>query len=81
MNAKSSKNRQMAGMVCISYLLGKALQEEVYLEGDAGVPLHKDVWKEYQKVRINDYTVFLKNDQIKVDPDYKSLEQWYNAQL
>ncbi len=80
-NAKSSKNRQMAGMVCISYLLGKALQEEVYLEGDAGVPLHKDVWKEYQKVRINDYTVFLKNDQIKVDPDYKSLEQWYNAQL
>ena len=80
-NVKSTKNRQMAGMVCISYLLGKAMQEEVYLQGDAGIPLRKDVWQAYQKARVNDYTLFLKQEQIKLYPDYKSLEQWYEAQL
>lgn len=80
-NAKSTKNRQTAGMVCISYLLGKAMQEEVYLQGNAGIPLQKDVWQAYQKARVNDYTLFLKQEQIKLYPDYKSLEQWYEAQL
>ncbi len=59
-NKDIPRNRQEAGMYLISLLLSDRLQGVAYMDNDAGIPLNRDVLKDYEENKLTTYLAFLK---------------------
>lgn len=82
-NKDSTENRQDAGMICISFLLNKSLQDEMYLRNFRGLPVQVEAMEQYKQVKLTGYLSFAGDylDKLAVDEDGRTIKEAYYTGL